>query len=79
MMASASGLEVGELVHVIADAHIYDRHIPIVKEILGRTLYDAPKLIKCDDNTDFYKFTTDSYKLENYKYNTLDIKIPVAV
>ncbi|MBQ7793319.1 MAG: thymidylate synthase [Clostridia bacterium] len=79
MMAAAAGLEVGELVHVIADAHIYDRHIPIVKEILARTPYDAPKLIKTDDNTDFYKFTTDSFKLEDYKFHNLDIKIPVAV
>ncbi len=79
IMAAASGLEVGELVHVIADAHIYDRHIPIVKEILSRTPYDAPKLIKADDNTDFYKFTTDSYRLEDYKFHTLDIRIPVAV
>ncbi len=79
IMASSAGLEVGELVHVIADAHIYDRHIPIVKEILSRTPYDAPKLIKTDDNTDFYKFTTDSFKLEDYKFHNLDIKIPVAV
>ncbi len=79
IMAAASGLEVGELVHVIADAHIYDRHIPIVKEILSRTPYDAPKLVKTDDNTDFYKFTTDSFKLEDYKFHNLDIKIPVAV
>ncbi len=79
IMAEVSGLEVGELVHVIADAHIYDRHIPIVKEILARTPYDAPKLIKTDDNTDFYKFTSDSFKLEDYKFHNLDVKIPVAV
>lgn len=79
MIAADAGLEVGELVHVIADAHIYDRHIPIVKEIIDRTPFDAPKLIKTDDNTDFYKFTTDSFKLENYQYNTLDIKIPIAI
>jgi len=79
MMADASGLQVGELVHVIADAHIYDRHIPIVEEILSRTPYDAPKFIKADDNTDFYKFTKDSYKLEDYKFHELDVKIPVAI
>lgn len=79
MMAAASGLVAGELVHVIADAHIYDRHIPIVKKILEREPYEAPQLVKCDDNTDFYKFTTDSYRLENYKYHTLEDKIPVAV
>lgn len=79
MMAAAAGLVAGELVHVIADAHIYDRHIPIVKKILEREPYDAPKLIKRDDNTDFYKFTTDSYRLEDYRYHTLEDKIPVAI
>ncbi len=79
MMAASAGLVAGELVHVIADAHIYDRHIPIVKKILEREPYDAPKLIKRDDNTDFYKFTTDSYRLEDYRYHTLEDKIPVAI
>ena len=79
MMADASGLEVGELVHVIADAHIYDRHIPVVEEIISRTPYDAPKLIKTDDTTDFYKFTKDTYALEDYKFHELNTKIPVAI
>lgn len=78
MMADASGLQVGELVHVIADAHIYDRHIPMVKEIISRTPLDAPNLLKTDDNTNFYKFTKDSYTLENYKYHEFNEKIPVA-
>lgn len=77
MMAETAGLEVGELVHVIADAHIYDRHIPIVEEIISREPYDAPKLI-VNKKDDFYKFTSDDFKLENYKYHKLDIKIPVA-
>lgn len=79
MMAAASGLEAGELIHVIADAHIYDRHVPIVEKIISRTPYDAPRLIKTDDNNDFYKFTKDSYRLENYKYHELNAKIPVAI
>ena len=79
MMADVSGLKVGELVHVIADAHIYDRHIPIIKEIISKTPYDAPKLIKTEDVTDFYKFTADTYKLENYKFNEFTTKIPVAI
>lgn len=79
MMAEASGLVAGELVHVVADAHIYDRHIPMVEEIIKRTPFDAPKLIKTDDNTDFYKFTKDSYKLEDYKYHEFNQKIPVAI
>ena len=79
MMADVSGLKVGELVHVIADAHIYDRHIPIIKEIISKTPYDAPKLIKTEDVTDFYKFTADTYTLENYKFNEFTTKIPVAI
>ena len=79
MMADVSGLKVGELVHVIADAHIYDRHIPIFKENLSKTPYDAPKLIKTEDVTDFYKFTADTYKLEDYKFNEFTTKIPVAI
>lgn len=78
MMAKVSGLKVGELVHVIADAHIYDRHIPIVKQIMGNPQYDAPKLT-IDDIDDFYKFTPDSVHLENYLYNKLEAKIPVAI
>lgn len=79
MFADASGLEAGELVHVIADAHIYDRHVPIVEEIIARKPYAAPKLVKADDNTDFYKFTKESYRLENYEYHELGVKIPVAI
>lgn len=79
MFAYVSGLKVGELVHVIADAHIYDRHIPIVKEIIAKTPYNAPKLIMAEDIKDFYKFTADTFKLENYKYNEFTAKIPVAI
>ena len=79
MFAEVSGLKVGELVHVIADAHIYDRHIPIVEELISRTPYEAPTLVKTEDVTDFYKFTPDTYKLENYKYHQFDTKIPIAV
>lgn len=77
-MAKVSGLIPGELFHVIADAHIYDRHIPIVEEIIKNTPYDAPKLI-VSDKTDFYSFTPDDFKLEDYKYHNLDKKIPVAI
>ena len=78
MFAHASGLKPGELVHVIADAHIYDRHIPIIEEIISKTPYDAPKLI-VDKTDDFYKFTPDNFHLEDYKYHTLDKKIPIAI
>lgn len=78
MMAKASGLEAGELVHVIADAHIYDRHIPIIEEIIANKPYDAPRLIVAD-KTDFYSFTRDDFKLEDYRYHEFTKKIPVAV
>ncbi len=79
MFAQVSGLVAGELVHVIADAHLYDRHIPIVEELFKREPKPAPKLIADESVTDFYRFTTDSFRLENYEYWPFDIKIPVAV
>lgn len=79
MLAQVSGLEAGELVHVIADAHIYDRHVPLVEELLGRTPYPAPRLRLDPAVTDFYAFTPDSVQLENYRYHPLKEKIPVAI
>ena len=79
MFARASGLEVGELVHVIADAHIYDRHIPIVKEIIKHKQYKAPKFIVDENVKDFYDFKVDSFKFENYKHNDKKYKIEVAI
>ena len=79
MFAQVSGLEAGELVHVIADAHIYDRHIPIIKELIEKETYPAPKFSLDKSVTDFYDFTPDSFSLENYRYNTEDIKFPVAI
>ena len=79
MMAQVSGLEAGELVHVIADAHIYDRHVPIVEEIIARTPFEAPKLRLDPAVTNFYDFTPDSVKLEGYRCHPLDQAIPVAV
>ncbi|MDD5872036.1 MAG: thymidylate synthase [Clostridia bacterium] len=78
MIAHVSGLEAGELVHVIADAHIYDRHIPLVKELIKRQTYDAPVFRMNPDVKDFYEFTVDDFELEDYKYGP-QIKIPVAV
>ncbi len=79
MMAQVSGLEVGELVHVIADAHIYDRHIPIVKEIIENESYPAPKFKMNEDKRDFYSFTPDDFSLEGYVYNKKKYDIPVAI
>ena len=79
MFAQVSGLEAGELVHVIADAHLYDRHIPIVKEVIKNPQMAAPRLVVDKSVKNFYDFTVDSFALENYEYTKLETKIPVAV
>ena len=79
MVAQVSGLEPGQLLHVIADAHIYDRHVPIVEEIIARTPYPAPTLRLDPSVTDFYAFTRDSVQLEHYQFHPLDAAIPVAI
>ncbi len=79
MLAQVCGYQVGELVHVIADAHIYDRHIPIVKEILKQKQYKAPKFEIDKSVTDFYNFKVDSFKFIDYKCNTKKYKIEVAI
>ena len=79
MLAQVSGLEAGELVHVIADAHIYDRHVPIVERLLEREPCPAPRLWVDPAVTDFYAFTPDSFRLEGYESHPLTEKIPVAV
>ncbi len=79
MFAQASGLEPGELVHVIADAHIYDRHVPLVRELIERPQYPAPKFTLNPDVKDFYDFTIDDIKIEDYETNPQIRNIPVAI
>ncbi|MBN1892507.1 MAG: thymidylate synthase [Clostridiales bacterium] len=79
MMAACTGFEPGEFVHVISDAHIYDRHIPIVEELIEREHFPAPKLVIEDGITDFYKFSTDNIRLDNYRHGPKIKGIPVAV
>ena len=79
MMARVSGLEAGELVHVIADCHIYDRHIPLVEKMIEQEPYDAPTLWVDPEVTDFYQFTKDSFRLDGYRYHDFPWEIPVAV
>ncbi len=79
MMAQISGFEPGELVHVIADAHIYDRHVPAIEELIKNEPKKAPKFIIDPEVDDFYKFTRDSFRVENYEYSEFNRKIPVAV
>ena len=79
MFAQASGLVAGELVHVIADAHIYDRHIPLIEKMLEQPVYDAPEFVMDKSVKDFYAFNTTHFKLENYRYNDFEVKPEVAV
>jgi len=79
MFARSCNLQIGEFIHVIADAHIYDRHVPVVEELISREPLTAPKLIINPDVTDFYKFTVDDFSLENYNTHEFKAKIPVAV
>ena len=79
MMAQVSGLKVGELVHVIADCHIYDRHIPAVKAMLDLEGYDAPTFQMDESITDFYQFTKDSFRMVNYRYHEFPFEIPMAI
>lgn len=79
MMAQVSGLEAGEFVHVIADAHIYDRHIPAIEQIIKNEPKPAPRFIIDPSVDDFYKFTRDSFSVEGYEYSEFEGKIPVAL
>lgn len=79
MFAQVSDMQVGELVHVIADAHIYDRHIPIIKELITREQYDAPIFKMNPDIKNFYDFTVDDFELENYVTGPKVTNIPIAV
>lgn len=78
MFAQVSGLKAGELVHVIADAHIYDRHVPIVEEIVKMPRLTAPVLEVDKSIKNFYDFTVDSFRLVDYKFNDKKYDIPVA-
>lgn len=79
MFAQVSGFEAGELVHVIADAHIYDRHIPLVKELITREAFPAPKLIINKEINNFYDFKVEDFQLEGYQAGPQIKRIPVAV
>lgn len=79
MFAQVSNLEVGELVHVISDAHIYDRHIPALETMFKNEQFEAPKLIMNKNVKNFYDFTVDDFKLVDYKSTPLDTKLEVAV
>lgn len=79
MLAQVTGFKPGELVHVIADAHIYDRHIPIVKELITRPTHPAPKFYMNPDVKDFYEFTLDDFRIEDYETGPQIKNIPIAI
>ncbi|HPR23820.1 MAG TPA: thymidylate synthase [Bacillota bacterium] len=79
MLAQVTGFRAGELVHVISDAHIYDRHIPIIKELIKRPVYPAPKFKLDPDIKDFYQFKTEHVIIEDYEKNPQIKGIPIAV
>ena len=78
MFAQVSGLKAGELIHVISDCHIYDRHVPLVKELIVRPQYPAPKVWLNPEIRDFYAFTVDDLYVEAYETNPQIKNIPVA-
>jgi thymidylate synthase len=79
MLAQVTGLKPGEFVHVIADAHIYDRHMPVVEELIRRPVYPAPKFELDPDIKDFYDFTVDSFTLTDYQHGEKIDRFPVAI
>ena len=79
MFAQVSDMEAGELLHVIADAHIYDRHIPLIRELITRETHDAPTVRLNPEVKDFYQFTLDDLTVENYVTGPQIKNIPVAV
>nr|APO30039.1 Thymidylate synthase [uncultured bacterium] len=79
MFAQVCDMKVGELVHVIADAHIYDRHIPLVQELISRPTYDAPIVTLNPEVKNFYDFTVDDLQVENYVTGSQIKNIPIAV
>lgn len=79
MLAQVCGMKVGELVHVIADAHIYDRHIPIIKELITRETQPAPSFWLNPEITDFYQFTRNDVRVENYVTGPQVVNISIAI
>ena len=79
MVAQSVGMVAGELLHVIADAHIYDRHVDIIRKLIERPQYPAPKVSLNPDVTDFYAFTTDDLIVEDYQHGPQVKNIPIAV
>ena len=79
MLARECDMQVGEFVHIIADAHIYDRHVPLIEELIARPQYPAPKVTLNPDVKNFYDFTPEDVIVENYQHGEQIRDIPVAI
>ena len=79
MLAQVCGMKAGEFVHVIADAHIYDRHVPMIEELISREPLPAPTFWLNPEITDFYDFTQDDVRLDRYETHPQIKNIPIAV
>ena len=79
MIAQVCDMEAGELLHVIADAHIYDRHVPVIRELIQREAYPAPKVWLNPEIKDFYEFTVEDLHVENYVTGPQIKNIPIAI
>ena len=79
MFAQVCGMKAGELVHVIADAHIYDRHVPLIRELISRETYEAPKVTLNPEIRNFYDFTVEDLTVENYVTGPQIKNIPIAI
>ena len=79
MVAQVCGMVPGELLHVIADAHIYDRHIPLVEELISREPLPAPTFWLNPEVKNFYEFTPDDVRLDGYETHPQIKNIPIAV
>ena len=79
MLAQINALEAGTLIHVIADAHIYDRHIPLVRELISRTPYPAPRLVVNRERQNFYDFVAEDFQVEEYRHHQQIRNIPIAI
>jgi thymidylate synthase len=79
MLAQVCDMHVGEFVHVIADAHIYDRHVPIIQELISREPKPAPKFWLNPEVHDFYQFTRNDVRVDDYETGEQIQGIPIAI
>ena len=79
MIAQVTGFKPGELVHVISDAHIYDKHVPIIKELIKRETYPAPKVTLNPEVKNFYDFKVSDFEIGEYLAGEQVKNIPIAV